>query len=71
MSFVVRDVPMPKNCWECPCWWSDPESWSPSYCRAGSKYSEGPYSIDDQDNLEQTGRPKDCPLFELKDWRDV
>lgn len=66
MSVIIKGIPMPKNCNECPCY-QDANSFYP-FCMAieRQKYSDG-------DHLEKNGkgRHKDCPLFEIKDWRDA
>ena len=65
MSVVVRGIDMPENCRECPFegYHSDIGQ---TYCMACSKVlatAFKPISFD--------GRPNWCPLFEIKDWRDV
>ena len=67
MSFIVKDVPIPKSCSECPYWWEDFECLRPSYCKAGSKYMVEP--LTGTDELGDSRRPDDCPLFELKEWK--
>ena len=66
MSFIVRNLPMPKRCVECPCFWQDSEMWMMSHCQAGSKYVEDPMV-----DVEQTKLPDDCPAFEIKAWEDI
>ena len=67
MSFVVKDVPIPKSCSKCPCWWEDSECWQKSYCKAGGKYTVSALT----DEPDDSRRPDDCPLFELKEWKDL
>lgn len=58
MSVIVKDMEMPKNCWACPC--SQAES---SDIKCGVK--------DISVKQHYSDRHKDCPLFEVKDWREI
>ena len=60
MSVVVRGMEMPENCDECPFGeWEDADYYS--CCLMDFSYKHNPH----------TGRLEDCPLFELKDWREA
>ena len=62
MSVVVRDMKMPENCGECP------------FLRTilfGYQCSVTLITFDAISQEVWEGRDKNCPLFELKDWRDV
>ena len=70
MSFVVRDVPFPKNCKDCPCY-QDAWSFYP-YCNAKKEsYYAYPNVEGFRIDKDGNGKPKWCPLFEVKDWREV
>lgn len=65
MSVVVRDMRMPKDCRECPF-----ESYSintgQTVCLANMRVmaiNGKPIAFD--------GRPKWCPLFEVKAWEEI
>ena len=60
---IILDVPMPKTCGECPCFWHDAECYLPSHCRAGSSYRESAFDNSNQDEL-----PKDCPIKYEDKW---
>ena len=49
MSVVIPGMEMPKNCWDCPCFFS--EGW---LC-----------NLDDECREDCDGRPDWCPLVEL------
>ena len=55
-NIIVRGMKMPKNCHVCPL--VHPASVK---CRVTDKYH----------NWGLPRRPKDCPLFEVKDWREI
>ena len=67
MSFIVRDAPMPQNCAECPCYQEMFEevanAWWNSITVCGATHDE----VDPAEDKRADG----CPLFELKDWKDV
>lgn len=55
MSILIRDMEMPKNCFECPCC-------TLGYCRVDVKTTEyAKYVFSDG----QDGRYPDCPLVEI------
>lgn len=65
MSVVVRDMEMPKGCRECLMQdyrLGTGELW----CKPADKIL-----ADDYKPIQFDGRPKWCPLFEVKDWRDT
>ena len=55
MSVIVRGMEMPKSCWDCPFMYDY------LHCLVRHCIKEK-YENEDK-------RDKDCPLFELKDWR--
>lgn len=62
MSVVVRGMEMPRNCMACPF----PSVGTDAY------YCQCPTMEGKKYDFEQAeSRPKDCPLFELKDWRKL
>ena len=62
MSVIIRDVPMPQNCMECPCCQFVLTGYIINYkCGAMKK------DVD----INAPGRHEDCPLFEVKDWREA
>lgn len=65
MSFIVTDVPMPNDCWNCPCYG---EVIVPTENKNIFELVEAcvAYGIAPLDHKE--GRHKDCRLFELKKW---
>lgn len=61
MSVIVRGMEMPRDCSECPhCFITPPEI-------------DELYELFDpaDEKSYENGRPKWCPLFELKDWKDL
>ena len=63
MSVVVRGMEMPKRCYTCPMNVSvhnKPYEWCCNLTGDDVTYTE-----------EFVKRPSWCPLFEIKDWRDV
>ena len=61
MSVIVRGMEMPKNCGCCLLAVLRFEGY---YCAAQDEREK--YDFDQVES-----RPKDCPLFELKDWREA
>ena len=65
MSVIVRGMEMPADCRACPF-----ESYSSNsgqtVCVACMKVMATAYRT-----IEHYGRPKWCPLFEVKDWREI
>ena len=62
MSVVVRGMDMPENCFGC-------RFKDIGFCHAYHDHpSEAEYIPDE---ILDSGRPKWCPLFEIKDWRDA
>ena len=63
MSVVVRGMEMPKRCYTCPMNVSvhnKPYEWCCNLTGDDVTHTE-----------EFVERPSWCPLFEIKDWRDV
>ena len=65
MSVIVRDMKMPENCRECPLegYHSDIGQ---TYCTANLKVLATAFKP-----IAYEGRHKECPLFELKEWKDL
>ena len=65
MSVIVRGMGMPKDCRECPF-----ESYSSNsgqtVCVAAMRVMAIAYKT-----IKHDGRPRWCPLFKVKDWREV
>lgn len=65
MSVVVRGMVMPERCRSCPF-----ESYisdiGQTYCSASLKVLATAFRSNPYDS-----RPKWCPLFELKDWKEI
>lgn len=65
MSVIVRDMKMPTDCRECPlCEYHDRTG--RTWCIPADKLL-----AEDFKPIPFNDRPKWCPLFELKDWRDL
>ena len=68
MSIIVRDIPMPETCNKCPVegfeFFDSRNGFANGYfkCNALNKNVE---------DVMYHGRLPDCPLFELKDWKDL
>ena len=62
MSVIVRDMEMPESCAVCPL---AHRSFDGSETRLAC-YASKRWCSDDGDE-----RPKFCPLFEIKDWKDL
>ncbi len=63
MSVVVKGMDMPENCLKCPM-------------QFGGWCYVAPPEIDERvaptvDEAAEQGRPKWCPLFETKDWKEI
>ena len=65
MSVVIRGMEMPENCRECPFEGYHVDI-GQTYCMACLKVLATAFKP-----IAFEGRHKDCPLFELKDWRDI
>ena len=64
MSVVIRGMEMPEDCWTCFCLQEFYRGDTvPTEYRCGATCK----MID----LNDTGRLKDCPVFEIKKWEDV
>ena len=57
MSIVVRGMEMPENCRECPLQYD--------YLHCSVRHCIK-LTVENEDK-----RDKNCPLFELKDWKDL
>lgn len=63
MSVIVRGMEMPDRCDVCPCC-------QMVMTRVMFMYFCG--AMEKQMDIRQIdGRHKDCPLFEVKDWREI
>ena len=63
MSVIVRGMEMPENCIACPMQYG-------GWCYVA------PPELDERvaptvDEAAEQGRPKWCPLFETKDWKEI
>ena len=65
MSVIVRDMKMPENCRECSFEGYHADI-GQTYCIACLKVLATAFKP-----ITFDGRPKWCPLFELKEWRDA
>lgn len=67
MSFIVTDLPMPKDCWHCPCW---REVFIDSENKIDNMTTVEIVTVcavtGSQINDDQIGRLKDCKLFEIR-----
>ena len=61
MSFIVKDLSMPKDCWHCPC---RREVFVNSENRIDNMTMCA--VTESQINDDQIGRLKDCKLFEIR-----
>ena len=61
MSVIVRGMEMPENCAICPLHKRFNDPTKRRWCGHNGKTLHHPYR----------GKPKWCPLFELKDWKDL
>ena len=62
MSVVVRGMEMPETCRDCPCLRT---------ILFGYQCSVTLRTFDVISQEVWEGRAKDCPLFEIKDWKDL
>ena len=65
MSVIVVGMEMPENCRECPF-----ESYSINTGQTVCVASMRVMAINNKP-IAFDGRPKWCPLFEVKDWREI
>ena len=75
MSVIVRDMPMPDICQNCSCFMHGTTAdnlWALQVCRAKHKEIVEPKRTRDiAIDWNHTNRPEWCPLFEVKDWREI
>lgn len=65
-NIIVRGMEMPENCAQCDAEWEDenPFGETETYC---CPFIYKGYT----DDFRNQRRHKDCPLFEVKDWREI
>ena len=64
MSVIVRDMKMPENCIKCPMQFG-------GMCYVQPAWVDDARVAPTVDEAIKQGKPKWCPLFELKDWRKI
>lgn len=64
MSVVVRGMEMPENCIKCPMQFG-------GMCYVQPTWVDEARVAPTVDDAWKQGRPKWCPLFEVKDWRKL
>ena len=66
-NIIVRGMEMPEECIECPCLREDRDG----YFILGQQCNVTLRVFDVMSEETWGGRADDCPLFELKNWRDT
>lgn len=64
MSIVVRGMQMPENCLKCPMQFG-------GFCFVQPEWVDEARVAPSPGEAVIQGRPEWCPLFELKDWKDL
>ena len=66
MSVIVKGMKMPENCGECPiCRHDSMDGVQMEQCNLTLD------TFDSNDSVRWVRRADNCPLFEVKDWREV